>query len=87
MSISTPAVQPAGATESVAQPTTDDVVVVRRRTIDSILTGAGALLVVVLVGAPYRRGYFVCTSSGTTGYPGLFVHDCSAQTNAWPGSA
>jgi phenylacetate-coenzyme A ligase PaaK-like adenylate-forming protein len=32
----------------------------------------------VLVGAPYRRGYFVCTSSGTTGYPGLFVHDGSA---------
>jgi phenylacetate-CoA ligase len=31
-----------------------------------------------LVGAPYRCGYFVCTSSGTTGYPGLFVHDSAA---------
>lgn len=30
------------------------------------------------VGAPYRDGLFVCTSSGTTGHPGLFVHDRSA---------
>ena len=27
------------------------------------------------VGAPYRDGLFVCTTSGTTGHPGLFVHD------------
>ncbi len=27
------------------------------------------------VGVPYRGGSFVCTSSGTTGHPGLFVHD------------
>src|SRR5512143_714244 len=27
------------------------------------------------VGAPYRDGLFVCTTSGTTGFPGLFVHD------------
>jgi phenylacetate-coenzyme A ligase PaaK-like adenylate-forming protein len=31
-----------------------------------------------LVGAPYRDGFFVCTSSGTTGYPGIFVHDRGA---------
>ncbi len=30
------------------------------------------------VGAPYRGGSFVCTSSGTTGRPGLFVHDAGA---------
>lgn len=27
------------------------------------------------VGVPYRDGLFVCTTSGTTGHPGLFVHD------------
>jgi phenylacetate-coenzyme A ligase PaaK-like adenylate-forming protein len=27
------------------------------------------------VGEPYRDGLFVCTTSGTTGHPGLFVHD------------
>jgi phenylacetate-CoA ligase len=26
-------------------------------------------------GEPYRDGLFVCTTSGTTGHPGLFVHD------------
>ncbi len=31
-----------------------------------------------LIGAPYRGGLFVCTSSGTTGHPGLFVHDRGA---------
>jgi phenylacetate-coenzyme A ligase PaaK-like adenylate-forming protein len=30
------------------------------------------------VGAPYREGLFVCTTSGTTGHPGLFVHDLRA---------
>jgi phenylacetate-coenzyme A ligase PaaK-like adenylate-forming protein len=30
------------------------------------------------VGEPYRGGAFVCTSSGTTGRPGLFVHDARA---------
>ncbi|BCW70270.1 phenylacetate--CoA ligase family protein [Arthrobacter sp. NicSoilB8] len=28
-----------------------------------------------LVGTPYLGRYFVCTSSGTTGHPGIFVHD------------
>lgn len=27
------------------------------------------------VGEPYHDGLFVCTTSGTTGHPGLFVHD------------
>ncbi|NUU32327.1 phenylacetate--CoA ligase family protein [Arthrobacter sp. C9C5] len=31
-----------------------------------------------LVGSRYRGRYFVCTSSGTTGHPGLFVHDPGA---------
>ena len=30
------------------------------------------------VGTPYRGDYFVCTSSGTTGRPGVFVHDQGA---------
>lgn len=30
------------------------------------------------IGTPYRGGYFVCTSSGTTGRPGVFVHDDGA---------
>lgn len=29
-------------------------------------------------GVPYRDGLFVCTSSGTTGRPGIFVHDRAA---------
>lgn len=33
-----------------------------------------------LVGVPYRGEYFVCTSSGTTGHPGLFVYDQNAIT-------
>ncbi|HLN77138.1 MAG TPA: phenylacetate--CoA ligase family protein [Nocardioidaceae bacterium] len=33
-----------------------------------------------LLGVPYRGGYFVCTSSGTSGHPGLFVHDRGAIT-------
>ncbi|MGY3317881.1 phenylacetate--CoA ligase family protein [Arthrobacter sp. TE12232] len=28
-----------------------------------------------LVGTPYLERYFVCTTSGTTGHPGIFVHD------------
>ncbi len=28
-----------------------------------------------LVGSLYRNELFVCTSSGTTGHPGLFLHD------------
>ncbi|MDO9167032.1 MAG: phenylacetate--CoA ligase family protein [Rhodoferax sp.] len=28
-----------------------------------------------LVGTPYRGELFACTSSGTTGHPGLFLHD------------
>ena len=28
-----------------------------------------------LVGTPYLDRYFVCTTSGTTGHPGIFVHD------------
>lgn len=31
-----------------------------------------------LVGTRYRGRYFACTSSGTTGHPGLFVHDEAA---------
>ena len=31
-----------------------------------------------LVGSRYRGRYFACTSSGTTGHPGLFVHDPAA---------
>lgn len=27
------------------------------------------------VGDPFQEGLFVCTTSGTTGHPGLFVHD------------
>lgn len=30
------------------------------------------------IGRPYRGRYFVCTSSGTTGRPGVFVHDQGA---------
>lgn len=30
------------------------------------------------VGVPFRGDLFVCTSSGTTGHPGLFVHDQGA---------
>ena len=30
------------------------------------------------VGSPYHDDLFVCTSSGTTGHPGLFVHDHGA---------
>lgn len=31
-----------------------------------------------LVGSLYRNEFFVCTSSGTTGHPGLFLHDREA---------
>jgi phenylacetate-coenzyme A ligase PaaK-like adenylate-forming protein len=31
-----------------------------------------------LLGVPYLDEYFVCTSSGTTGHPGLFVYDRTA---------
>jgi len=31
-----------------------------------------------LIGAPYLGRYFVCRTSGTTGHPGLFVHDALA---------
>lgn len=31
-----------------------------------------------LVGTPYLGRYFVATTSGTTGHPGLFVHDSLA---------
>ncbi len=31
-----------------------------------------------LLGSPYRDELFVCTSSGTTGQPGLFLHDQQA---------
>jgi phenylacetate-coenzyme A ligase PaaK-like adenylate-forming protein len=30
------------------------------------------------VGRPYLEQYFVCTTSGTTGHPGVFVHDPGA---------
>lgn len=33
-----------------------------------------------LLGAPYLGDYFVCSSSGTTGHPGLFVHDRTSVT-------
>lgn len=33
-----------------------------------------------LLGVLYRGEYFVCTSSGTTGHPGLFVYDRSTIT-------
>lgn len=35
------------------------------------------------VGHPYRDGTFVCTSSGTTGHPGIFVHDARATSVYW----
>ncbi len=31
-----------------------------------------------LVGTPYRGEYYVCSTSGTTGHPGLLVHDRGA---------
>lgn len=31
-----------------------------------------------LVASPYRGEYFVCTSAGTTGHPGIFVYDRGA---------
>jgi phenylacetate-CoA ligase len=31
-----------------------------------------------LIATPYRGEFFVCTSAGTTGYPGLFVYDRDA---------
>jgi phenylacetate-coenzyme A ligase PaaK-like adenylate-forming protein len=31
-----------------------------------------------LVGVPFQGGYYVCASSGTTGDPGMFVHDADA---------
>lgn len=31
-----------------------------------------------LIATPFRGEFFVCTSAGTTGHPGLFVHDRSA---------
>lgn len=31
-----------------------------------------------LIGTRYQGEYFVCTSSGTTGQPGIFVHDAGA---------
>ncbi len=30
------------------------------------------------IGDPYLGKYFVCTTSGTTGHPGIFLHDASA---------
>lgn len=33
-----------------------------------------------LIGVPYRGEYFVCTSSGTSGHPGVFVYDRTAIT-------
>ena len=33
-----------------------------------------------MLGVPYRGEYFVCTSSGTSGHPGLFVYDRGAIT-------
>ncbi|HEY5247691.1 MAG TPA: phenylacetate--CoA ligase family protein [Dermatophilaceae bacterium] len=32
------------------------------------------------IGTPYLGRYFVCSTSGTTGHPGLFVHDRGAST-------
>lgn len=32
------------------------------------------------IGCPYRDGLFVCETSGTTGHPGLFLHDRRAIT-------
>jgi phenylacetate-CoA ligase len=48
---------------------------------DSEVTRAGIEAFVAdpaRIGSPYRDGLFVCTSSGTTGHPGLFVHDRGA---------
>ncbi|MGY2743140.1 phenylacetate--CoA ligase family protein [Arthrobacter sp. UYCu723] len=48
---------------------------------DSGVTRAGVEAFVAdpdLIGSRYRGKYFVCTSSGTTGHPGLFVHDAGA---------
>ncbi len=33
-----------------------------------------------LAGVPFQGEYYVCSSSGTTGHPGLFVHDRGAVT-------
>jgi phenylacetate-coenzyme A ligase PaaK-like adenylate-forming protein len=45
---------------------------VNRAIVDDILASATGK------GVAYRDGLFVCTSSGTTGRPGIFVHDRSA---------
>lgn len=45
---------------------------VTRADVEAFIAGAAR------VGAPYRNGAFACTSSGTTGRPGLFVHDARA---------
>ena len=45
---------------------------------DPAVTRAGVEAFVAdpaLVGTPYLGQYFVCTRSGTTGHPGVFVHD------------
>ena len=31
-----------------------------------------------LIASPYRNAFFVCTSAGTTGHPGIFIHDRGA---------
>lgn len=47
---------------------------IRRAGVDAVLADPS------LVGRPYRGGYFVCTTSGTTGRPGVFVYDPGALT-------
>lgn len=36
-----------------------------------------------LIGAPYLGRYFVCVTSGTSGTPGIFVHDLDALKVQW----
>lgn len=52
-----------------------------RAGVDAILANA------TTTGVAYRDGLFACTSSGTTGQPGIFVHDCQSARNFDPLSA
>lgn len=45
---------------------------IRRSDVEAFVADPG------LIGTPYRGEFFVCTSSGTTGHPALFVHDRNA---------
>jgi len=53
---------------------------------DPAVTRAGVEAFVAdktLIGVPYLGRYFVCVTSGTTGIPGLFLHDLDALKVQW----